>query len=311
MNPDTEAGGHPVRRGVPPGVSRTGARRAARALLMVPLLLLVLPASRLGPSPLRAQWTPRPGQLKLFPSVSYFGTDSQFDASGDRHEFDRGGEFQQFESRLYFEYGLVDRLALVGNAFLGVASFSTRDESLSNTGLGPPELALRYRLTGSGAPLVASVQAAVKLPEATSGRPRLGNEQTDLEGRLLLGSSIPLGRPGGFWALEGAYRHRTEGFADDFRFAGTLGLDLAEGTRVELQSTGIVAVEDVTLRESGLNPNLRPDFDLVRVQGSLVQRLAGSTRLQAGGFGHVSGRNTGAGAGAFLSLWLSVPGSPP
>ena len=53
------------------------------------------------------------------------------------------------------------------------------------------------------------------------------------------------------------------------------------------------------------NPTINPDFDLYKGQLSLVYRVGPKLRIQAGYLRDLTGRNTGAGDGFVVSLWIN------
>lgn len=147
-------------------------------------------------------------------------------------------------------------------------------------------------------------QGLVKLPTAkASGSPNLGNRQLDLDARLVFGGAIGRSAQPPFWTVEGGFRFRAEGPADELRLEGTVGAYLHRRIMLLGQFAGTRGLKNNDQRLAGLDPTLSPDYDLMRGQASVVFSLTSSTRVQAGAFAHLAGRNTGAGTGALVSLW--------
>lgn len=194
---------------------------------------------------------------------------------------------------------------MVVSLFLREVEFSDRFGSDRNFGLADPEVALRYRLSSPESRTVWSIQGLVKLPvDTSSATPPLGNEQTDVEGRLLVGRGFSVGYRGAFWNVEGAYRFRDEAPADEFRLDATLGFDLTPDWLVMGQFFGIKGLENGSPISRPGNPTLETDYDLYKMQLSVVWRIAPSVRFQVGYVRDLAGRNTGAGHGAIFALWL-------
>lgn len=258
-----------------------------------------------APAARGSAWTfeERSGQFIL--TTLYYRAEDTFTRGGDRRAFDHDGAFTKWELNPYIEYGLRNDLTLVASVFLRDVEFSNRFGSDRNFGLADPELALRYRLSAPESRTVWSLQGLVKLPVATSSAtPPIGNEQTDVEARLLVGRGFTIGGRGAFWNVEVAYRFRDEAPADEVRLDATLGYDVTSNWLVMGQFFGIKGVGNGSPGASPGNPTLETDYDLYKAQVSVVYRIAPSIRLQVGYLRDLAGRNTGAGQGALFALWL-------
>ena len=214
--------------------------------------------------------------------------------------------FTKLEINPYLEYGLRDDLTLVIDAFWRSLRFSDRFGNSHNAGFADPEIGLRYRLSPPETQTVWSVQGLVKLPvTSSSGTPELGNDQTDVEARLLVGRGFSVGTSSGFWNIEGAYRFRSEAPADEIRLDATLGYNLSPRWLVLGQIFTIRGLRNGSPIEVRGNPTIDPNFDLYKAQLSVVYRVGPMLRVQAGYLHDLAGRNTGAGGGVLLSFWLS------
>lgn len=250
-------------------------------------------------------WTlPESGAQVILNTLYYQATD-EFTRGEHRRSFSNDGKFTKLELNPYIEYGLRDDLTLVLNLFARRVEFSNNFGSDANFGVADPEIALRYRLSAPESLTVWSVQGLIKLPVAAPhGTPPLGNEQTDVEGRLLVGRSFSIGPRWAYWDLEVAYRFRDEEPADEIRLDATLGVSLTERWLVIGQFFGIRGLRNGTPIATHNNPTIDPNFDLYKAQLSVVYTLTKTVRLQVGYLRDLAGRNTGAGQAALFAVWF-------
>jgi hypothetical protein len=274
----------------------------ARLLLLLSLLLAPGLAVRTDAGP----WTPERGHGQVIFTGNWYETQESFDQDGDKQRYEFDGRFTKRELNPYIEFGLTDRLALIGNLFFSRQAFDNSFGRLETTGPGDTEIGLRYRLNGTSAPVIVAVQGLVKVPTAdTDGEVALGNGQADIEMRLAIGGSVGGGQHPPFWNVDAGFRRRNGDPADEVRVDATFGAYLHPRIMLMAQGAAIVGMQNARTADDLGNPTLTPDYDLYRAQGSVVVQVARRLRLQGGAFAHVAGRNTGAGAGIIASAWLS------
>jgi hypothetical protein len=69
------------------------------------------------------------------------------------------------------------------------------------------------------------------------------------------------------------------------------------------QYFGITGMRNGAPFATGGNPNVQSDFDLYKVQLSIVTRLRARTKFQVGWTQAVKGRNTGSGGALLAAIW--------
>lgn len=252
--------------------STARSRRILAACASLSAGLLIAAPAIAGP------WTPEEQAAYHKFAVNYFSGDSSFGA-------DQPGflEFEDLNFTYYGEYGLTDRLALIGSVPL--KRISRRDigsdgveREVETTGLGDLDIGLRYKLIDG--PVVVSVQGVFKAPylyDQDEALP-LGNGQEDFEGRLLIGRSLGAA---GYFAVEAGYRFRTDAPVDEFRYLVEYGVDVSRAVYLRAKLDGLAAVgDDGDTTVINGNPTLPIGFDLGRLEGTVGYRVGDENAIE-------------------------------
>lgn len=213
-------------------------------------------------------WTPKKGEVYLKLAANEFNSHANYNIAGDVFDpfedfDDRYSKFKDQNFQLYFEIGLLDKLALVGGLTYKDIQQRTKLPNLEvgadNDGFADVDLGLRYRLTEG--PNVVSLALNLKLPylyDDDDNFFQLGSAQEDIELRVLYGRSLGKGFYGG---LEAAYRFRTDEPSDEYRYLSELGWSKNRFyARTKLE--GIFATDDFQEGSTFGNPLLNPRYDL-------------------------------------------------
>ncbi|WP_421792099.1 hypothetical protein [Hyphobacterium sp.] len=203
-----------------------------------------------------------------------------------------GLSFSKFETSIYAEYGLSDRLTLI----LQLASqrVSQDNNGITDTaeGLSASRAGLQARLWQSGR-IVVSAQLAAVIPgggENIADRP-LGDGANGAEARLLIGRSLGTN---GFADLQAGYTWRAEGYPEEYRLDATLGWRWAERYQLLAQSF-------YTQGEADRQRSHRA-FRQHKLQVS-AGRAIGNGTLMFGAFTTIDGRNSIDESGVIVSWW--------
>lgn len=246
-----------------------------------------------------AAWTQDSGKGIVIVTGSYYESPKIFNNSGNTQA---SPNFHKYELNPYVEYGLYDDVTLGASFSLQRAQQNVPGNSdLSNFGVGESEFFGRYRFYQKDG-LVASVQPFFKLPPpATDERPPLGSPNGDVGLGGSVGYNMSIFGYQDFMNLDAQYRHRLGNQRDQIRFAATMGVGVAQDWMVMPQAF-------VTLRTSdpgvtSVTQSNADDYSVTRLQLSGVYSLDEETKLQAGAFSDVAGKNTGVGRGMLLSVW--------
>lgn len=199
------------------------------------LLLFICGSSLLAGGP----WPQPKGKAYIKLSEWWVRFDSHYTDEGD---LDPNVTTGVYNTTLYLEYGLTDRLTGIvnfpffsRNTVNNVVSATTGEVIIPGEALnsvGDTELGLKYTLTDQSAKVPFAVSLTLGLPLGTDIAGEEGNLQTgDGEFNQLLqlhaGSSFQLGNQAGYWSAQIGVNNRTNGFSDEFRYGIEAGLGLA------------------------------------------------------------------------------------
>lgn len=245
-------------------------------------------------------WPQKAGEGMLILNSTYYTADEYFDNSGKTTSLPR---FDKYELNPYLEYGYSDAITLGANIYLehntsdGLASAPPND----NTGLGDSEFFLRARLWEQGR-FVISAEPLIKLPSpsANTQSGSVGSDNIDVAMGLSFGYGLPMYGRNHYVNLDTSYRYRTGGQADQIRLAATAGINLTPQIQLLPQAFAYYRTSDPY--QASFTQSPEDDYNLLKLQLSAVYHFK-TVSVQAGGFIHAEGENTGAGHGGLFSVW--------
>lgn len=246
-----------------------------------------------------AAWTQEAGKGKVIVTGSYYESPKIFNNNGDKQT---APNFHKYELNPYVEYGLYDDVTLGASFSLQRAQQNVPGASDdSNMGIGESEFFGRYRFYQKDG-VVASVQPFFKLPPpATDERPPLGSPNADIGLGGSVGYSMSVFGYQDFMNLDAQYRHRFGHQRDQIRFAATVGVGVAPDWMVMPQAFMTLRTSDPGV--TAVTQTNADDYSVTRLQLSGVYSVSDDTKLQAGAFSDVAGKNAGVGRGMLLSVW--------
>ena len=179
-----------------------------------------------NPWALLSPWTLNRSGYFFQTTASFLSTSNFYDNEGFKQS--TTVKFRDITTNLHLEYGVRDKLGLVLGLPLRNLKFDQGTPADPTTwGFGDLITGLRYRAALD--PVVASVQLEAKFPtgyNATLQEPPLGDGQTDVAGRLLLGHSFE--DFNGWAQVAGGYRRRFKNVSDELLFNADAGTWLAD-----------------------------------------------------------------------------------
>ena len=275
-------------------------------LRVLPALLTLTLADGLHHPAHAGAWTPERGAVYARMALNRYVTHEEFDGNGEEQKATLNGEFEDRNVSLYFEYGVIDRLAVV----VGASAKELRSENIvrviESRGIADLDLAVRARLF-AGRSGVASLQLLTKVPTGyeTDVPLPLGNGEVEWEARLLYGRSLSPLLPG-YVGIETGYRLRPGQFADLFRYQLEAGADLAGGFYARTKLDGTRGRREATTLDSSGNPTVRATYDLAVLDTVAGRRFGPHLALEAGWSPALYGRTTT--SGTTWSLAVSYAG---
>lgn len=237
---------------------------------------------------------PRPDdEILIVSRADYFESDlGELSVSGEPVE----GRFQRIESNTYAEFGLTEDLTVGGKVFYGTSWLTRGADVETASGFTEIEGFAHYQVFKSGRH-VGSVKMAAGLPASfkSGARPELQSNGVDVELAALYARELVLSPVRIYAAAEIGYRKRFSASADQARLVTTLGAEPSERWLILLDTYSVKSVENE--RAGGA------DFDIVKIQPSLVWRATRRFHVQAGVTEEIAGRNIALGRTYFLGVW--------
>lgn len=263
---------------------------AARFFLRLVFAALTL---SFGANCLASPWGQEPRRLFLISSARYFSADLAPETTPEG-SVDR--RFGRIDSELYAEYGLTQRMTLGGKAVYGT-SFATNAESIdAGSGFSEIEISAQRQLYKSNGAAGAVRISVIRPSRFQSGaRNALLSNGVDAELSALYGRNISGGPIRVFIVAEAAYRKRFSDSADQIRLHAQTGINFSP--RIFFLAD---AFSELSLRNES---NGGADYDIIKLQPSLVLSLRNRWALQAGITEEIAGRNIEPGRTLFIGLW--------
>ncbi len=263
---------------------------ASGAALKVSQACLALMLSAASGTACASPWAREDGQLLIITHAEYFRSDL---SSQDP----RGGRFESLDSDTYIEFGLTDDITIGGKAIYGTSWLTNSAGTVTDTGFSEIEGYAQYQFERT-IKHAASVRLSAGKPAAFQASARQAvNNGADMELAALYGRNLIFKPVKIFAAAEVGYRKRFGPGADVIRSQATLGAE--PGKRWMLLLEGFSTVSLRNEKPDGA------DYDIVKIQPSVVYRINSRWAVQAGMNEEISGRNLALGRTFFIGLWSS------
>lgn len=257
--------------------------------------LIVFTAGISAAPALASPWARADGQLLIISRTEYFRTTLPPD-NGD----DPPGSFQRIDSNTYVEYGLTGDVTIGGKIIYGKSFLANNAGAQHTSGISELEGYGQYQFLRSERH-AASVKLAAVLPARAQSGARNGLQSNDiqLDAAALYGRNLILSPVKIFTAIEAGYRkslgvHGVKS-ADQLRTQVTFGVAPASRLLILLEGFSTLSMRNEDIGGA--------DYDIVKIQPSLVYRIGKRWSVQAGVNREVAGRNLILGRTLFLGLW--------
>ncbi|PQA89654.1 hypothetical protein [Hyphococcus luteus] len=251
-------------------------------------LALMLTAFGAACSAHASPWARADGELLIISHAEYFYSDL---TSQDP----RGGRFESLDTDTYIEFGVTDDVTIGGKAIYGTSWLTNSAGTFTDTGFSEIEGYAQYQFART-IKHAASLRLSAGKPAAFQASARQAiNNGADVELAALYGRNLTFAPLKTFTAVEVGYRKRFGAGADVIRSQVTLGAEPSQHWLLLLEGFSTVSLR-----------NEKPggaDYDIVKIQPSLVYRINRRWAVQAGMNEEVTGRNLALGRTFFIGLW--------
>ncbi|MBK0378078.1 hypothetical protein [Mucilaginibacter segetis] len=243
----------------------------------------------------------RPKQWLLSPSISYFFSNSGWDANRVHSPFELNGQFTSFSYSLYSEYGISRRFTLVAQLPYVVNNFEQTGYKSHSEGFTDMEIGLRYYLANIDYKYYFTLQATGIVPLYSDIN--LGYKETGAEIKLAFAGSGHLFGKNSYFNIENGVRQYfgSSGPIQD-RYSGTFGLTLDRKFKHQLSVSVGGFYSSSNFKD--FSPIQTNNKDFAFNQASLSYGYTFSKKfsifLTAGTF--INGRNTGDGRNVSASF---------
>lgn len=243
----------------------------------------------------------RPRTLILNPSVSYFYANKGWDSLGVKRPFPMNGEFTAITYSLTAEYGISRRWSIIASLPYVSNTFQQTGYKNSASGLTDLETGLRYYLANINYKYYFMLQGTAITPLYTN--PNLGYGQSGAELKLsFAGSGHLFGKNTYFSIEDGVRQYFGSTGPTQNRYSGTFGITLDNSfkNQVSVSLGGFYSTSSFTKFDP--NPAVNKNFAFNQVSLSYGHSFSRSFSIFLSGGTFISGRNTGAGSSASVSL---------
>jgi hypothetical protein len=249
-------------------------------------------------------WTRKAGEILLIPHYYFYQAENYYDINWKTKGFDNRGYFDSNRFGLYFEYGLTDRLNLIGNwAFISNRWIDDFDYK-SNSGVGDIELSLKFKIFEAS--VISSIQFIALIPTySVDSEPILGFGKYAGEVRFLFSGGIKLFSLDSYFNLETGYRKFQKDVASQIRFQILYGIYLNKNLQGIVQLDGVHSI-GVGSFATKFNPSIETDYVEGKLSVSIAYKLTHKTWANFGFYHNLYGKKIGVGKGFFIGAWIVI-----
>ncbi len=248
-------------------------------------------------------WGQKKGNLFLSLQSYYYASSKYYDENG--HLRRRGGTFKKWEFNPYLEWGMTNRDTLTLNIFYDWLSDDASGHSKETNGFADIEAGWQRKIFRS-THHVLSLQGLLIIPTGYDVKddPRLGYDCWGAEVGILHGWSFKMFNRDGFIDSGIGYRRYFGYPSSQIRPKITLGWNPFKKVQILMEGKLEYGLKDGSMRQLGPNLIAQPNYRLLKATFGLNFQLDRRCSLVIAVYRHVWGEMTGAGGGAYASLWL-------
>jgi hypothetical protein len=206
--------------------------------------------------------------------------------------------FERFMSNTYVEYGLTDKITIGGKALYGTSWLTRGSDIETASGFSEVEAYVQYQAFRSSTH-AGAIRIAIARPAnfSSGARPELQSNGVDIDISALYGRNIITTPVKVFITTEFGYRKRFSDSADHIRMDATIGFEPSDRFLVLFDFFSTVSMKNEDVGGA--------DFDIVKIQPTLLWRASRRWAFQVGMTEEVASRNISTGRTYFFGLWTS------
>lgn len=233
-------------------------------------------------------WARDAGEVLIISQTKYFRADLT-------SEDPRGARFESIDNDTHIEVGVTSNLTIGGKAIYSSSWLTNTVGVYTDNGFSEIEGYVQYQVERSFRH-AASVKLSAGKPAAFQASARdLVDDGADVEIAGLYGRNIVFAPVKIFTAAEIGYRRRFGDSADVMRVYATIGAQPGRHWMLLLEGFSTVSLRN--------EKNGGADYDIVKIQPSVVYKFNRRWAVQAGMTEEVLGRNLAEGRTLFIGLW--------
>ncbi len=249
-------------------------------------------------------WTRKVGKILIVPYYYFYQAENYYDVNWKIKKIGNDGYFDSNGFGLYLEYGITDRLNLVGNNSFILNRWIDNFNYRNNSGFGDIEIGLKFKVFESRVVLSFQVTGIIPL-YSVNREPMLGFGRYAGEVRFLFSGGINLFGLSSYFNFEAGFRKFQRGVASQIRFQILYGVNFSSKFQGLVQLDGVNSVGEGSFA-TRFNPSIETDYVEGKLSVSTAYRFTYKAWVQIGFFYDVYGRRIGVGRGFFIASWIEI-----
>lgn len=215
-------------------------------------------------------WTMGKGKMYNKVAVNYFKSTETYDHDGDTKDMPYDGKFEDLNLNWYQEYGITDNVTFLSSLYYKWLEEENNYIDMDSKGVGDVEFGVKFGVTKDVIASAFQITAKFNGMYDRDATPGIGNDQKDLEFRLLLGKSLyPLPM---YVGLEGAWKKRFEAPADEWKLLLEVGGNYQKFyARAKLDAT--FSADNADDMATYTNVTLSPQYDLGKLDMTIGMNI--------------------------------------
>jgi hypothetical protein len=263
-------------------------------------LFVVVIICSVSPSVFAGAWPTGKHKWLIVPYFNYYLANHYWEHNGHLQLYNNSGKFISNSFRVYGEYGISNRLDIVGTIPVIMNEYKEKGSLERNTGLADIEIGPRLNIIGTKNQQFFSIQEQTIFPTYQNKQvPYLGFHEFGTELKLIFSGSQYKHAQYYYNVEAGVRQYFGNTPVTQLKISGSMGFYIAKKNQVIGEIDGVNSINSNTAFVQD-NPALNTDF--MYLKGSLTygREISRSVWVDAGVFHDLAGSNIGQGNGFFI-----------